>query len=45
MPFFQQLNFDLYTLTPEQLEVKRINAKEASRKRAEDKKKYHGGEK
>ena len=37
MPYFQQLNFDLYTHTPEQLEAKRVKAKEEARKRADEK--------
>ena len=40
-----QLNLDYYTLTAEELEARSIKAKEKARKRAEDKKKYHGGDK
>ena len=45
MPYNMQLNLDHYTFTAEELEAKRINAKEAAKKRAEEKKKFPGGDK
>ncbi len=32
-----QLNLDYFTMTPEELEAKRVKAKEEARKRAEEK--------
>jgi len=45
MPYNMQLNLDYYTLTAEELEARRIKAKQEARIRAEEKKKYHGGDK
>jgi len=42
MPYNMQLNLDFYTMTAKELEGKRIKAKEAARKRAEEKKEFHG---
>ena len=42
MPYNVQLNLDFYTMTAEELEAKRIKAKEEARKRAEEKKEFHG---
>jgi hypothetical protein len=41
-PYNMQLNLDFYTLTQEELEAKRIKAKEDSRKRAEEREKFQG---
>ena len=45
MSYYMQRNLDIYKMTPEELEARRIKAKEAAKKRAEEKKKYHGGDK
>ena len=45
MPYNMQLNLAFYTLTEEELEAKRIKAKEEARKRAEEKKVFHGWDK
>ena len=42
MPYTMQLNLDYYTMTPEELEAKRVKAKEETRKRAKEKKVFHG---
>ena len=44
-PYYKLLNLDHFTMTRKQLEERRIRAIEASRKRAEERKKYHGGDK
>ena len=41
-PYYKLLNLDLYTMTTEELEGKRIKAKEEARKRAEEKKQWAG---
>lgn len=45
MPYNMQLNLDYYTLTAEELEARRIKAKQEARIRVEEKKKHHGGDK
>ena len=42
MLYNMQLNLDFYTMTAEELEAKRIKAKEEARKRDEEKKVFHG---
>jgi len=37
-----QLNLDYITMTKEELDAKRVKAKEEVRKRAEEKEKFHG---
>jgi len=40
-----QLNLDYYPMTAEELEARRVKAMQEARVRAEEKKKYHGGDK
>ena len=42
MPYNMQLNLDEFRLTQEELEARRIKAKEEARKRAEKKKQWVG---
>jgi hypothetical protein len=44
-PYYKLLNLDYFTMIREQLEERRIKVKEESRVRAEERKKYHGGDK